>query len=128
MERNRRPSAEAAHRRRAREYRGARPSRGGAAAHHPRRHRQVAVVRGARAFEGATPMVEERRSALTESELDAGLAEALAAEPSPDFAARVRARIADQKVPTTGPFAYLAAAAALGAAGIGFVMLVVERR
>jgi hypothetical protein len=74
-------------------------------------------------------MVEERRaSALTESELDAALAEAFAAEPSLDFAARVRARIADEKVPTTGPFAYLAAAAALGAAVIVFVMLVIERK
>jgi hypothetical protein len=74
-------------------------------------------------------MVEERRaSALTESALDAALADAFGAEPSPDFVARVRRRVAEEGMPAARPVSYLAGAAALGAAVIVFGVVMIERR
>jgi hypothetical protein len=69
-------------------------------------------------------MVEE--PPLTDAELDAALTEAFAVDPSPDFVARVRGRIADQKRPVAC-VACLVAAAALGAAAL-IVTLTIERR
>jgi hypothetical protein len=67
-------------------------------------------------------MVEKRP--LTDSELDAALAEAFAAEPTPAFAARLRARIAEEGLSAARPFPYLAATAALGVAVIAFVVVI----
>jgi hypothetical protein len=74
-------------------------------------------------------MVEERRAhALTDSELDAALAKAFTVEPSPDFAARVRRRLANEEIAVTRPFPFLAATAVLAAAAIVFVVVMLERR
>ena len=48
--------------------------------------------------------------------------------PSPDFFARVRGRLADEEIAVTRPFPFLAAAAVLAAAAIVFVVVMLERR
>ena len=74
-------------------------------------------------------MVEERRTpTLTDSELDGVLADVFTSDPSPDFVARVRGRLANEEIAVTRPFSFLAAAAVLAAAAIVFVVVMLERR
>ena len=59
-------------------------------------------------------MVEERRTpTLTDTELDGVLADVFTSNPSPDFVARVRGRLANEEIAVTRPFSFLAAAAVL---------------
>ena len=74
-------------------------------------------------------MVEERRTpTLTDTELDGVLADVFTSDPSPDFVARVRGRLANEEIAVTRPFSFLAAAAVLAAAAIVFVVVMLERR
>ena len=60
-------------------------------------------------------MVEER-SLMTDAELDAALAEAFAAGPSPDFVTRVRERLATEDPDGRRPLPIVAATVTLAAA------------
>lgn len=72
-------------------------------------------------------MVEER-SLITDAELDAALAEALAAGPSPDFVKRVRERLATEDPPGRRSLPFVAATVTLAAAAMVFVIVMLDRQ
>ena len=72
-------------------------------------------------------MVEER-SLMTDAELDAALAEAFAAGPSPDFVMRVRERLATEDPDGRRSLPIVAATVTLAAAAMVFVIVMLERR
>ena len=72
-------------------------------------------------------MVEER-SLMTDAELDAALAEAFAAGPSPDFVTRVRERLATEDPDGPRSLPIVAATVTLAAVAMVFVIVMLERR
>jgi hypothetical protein len=71
-------------------------------------------------------MVEEQ--SLTDAELDAALTEAFADEPSPDFAARVRERLAGERIAGSRPSGFVAVTVTLATAAIVSTAVMLERR
>jgi hypothetical protein len=70
-------------------------------------------------------MVEDRP--LTDSELDTALADAFDAEPSAEFAARVRRRISDQPIGATRALPFLTRVSASVVVAVVFVVVLLER-
>jgi hypothetical protein len=65
----------------------------------------------------------ERNDALTDSSLDREIASMLAVEPSPEFLARVRARVAEEPEPNTWRWSWVVATA--GAVAVAIVTVIV---
>jgi hypothetical protein len=71
-------------------------------------------------------MVRERP--LTDFELDAALNEALIVDPSPDFLARVREKLAGEEISGSRPFPFVLATVTLVAAAMVFAIVMLERQ
>src|SRR5439155_4122136 len=92
---------EAAGGHRAGEHRRARRRRGGAAARLASGHREIAPLSRAAEVEGEPAMDADRsREPVNELDVDRELQSLLAVDPSPEFVARVRTRIANEPEPS----------------------------
>src|SRR5262245_46902289 len=120
--RDRQSPGQAAHRDRTGGHRGTRHQRGGSAAGRPAGDGEIAAVSGPAAFEGAIAMDPVKDAAL-EREIE----RALAVDPSPEFLARVRARIADEPAPAARGFGWLFAGVAATAVAVAVVAVVMLR-
>src|SRR5260370_303237 len=102
---DRRAAPQAADRDRPRQHRGARHRRGGATTGCAGRHGEVAPVSRAATVEGAAAMIDQE------------IRDALNVDPSPEFLARVRTRVANEPEPSTWRWSWtIATVGALAAA------------
>lgn len=71
-------------------------------------------------------MVRERR--LTDFELDTALNDALTVDPSPDFLARLREKLAGEEISGSRPFPFVLVTVTLAAAAMVFAVVMLERQ